>query len=229
MSLCCCRNKHLDQAVTMSEPNIITVELEAEVALAQREDAFTSKFWTKYCLLQLWEQARVVWPLCGYVFVFKEAVLSSHTDAYATLFWAVNASVFGLAIFLDGLQVGIMPLSETLGNTLPRKASLPVTLSLAMVLGVGVSHCLMPISYLSTRTHRLPHLNKPSTAHRHSPPTLTKRVRLASCCPTSTVCAVLARSHLPSRRSARCGRSAAMSTSTCPPTYLSCSTGGPSS
>ena len=32
-----------------------------------------------------------------------------------------------------------MPLSETLGNALPRKASLPVTLSVAMVLGVGVT------------------------------------------------------------------------------------------
>lgn len=119
-------------------PNVIEVELEAEVRVERRDDVFTAKFWRRYCLLQVWEQARVVWPLCGYVFAFKELVLGSHTSAYVPLFFAVNASVFGLAIFLDGLQIGIMPLSETLGNALPRKASLPVTLSLAMVLGVGV-------------------------------------------------------------------------------------------
>jgi hypothetical protein len=40
---------------------------------------------------------------------------------------------------LQGLTIGIMPLSETLGTTLPKKSSLPVTLLVSLVLGVGVT------------------------------------------------------------------------------------------
>lgn len=99
----------------MTAPNVIEVELEAEVALASKEDALTTGFWLKYAGLQIWEQTRVVWPLCGYVFVFKEAVLGSHmpTEEYASLFFAVNASVLGLATFLDGLQACTAPRSPS--------------------------------------------------------------------------------------------------------------------
>ena len=45
----------------------------------------------------------------------------------------------GLTFFVEGLRLGVMPLGEALGTTLPQKAPIPVVLLVAHVLGIGVT------------------------------------------------------------------------------------------
>ena len=47
--------------------------------------------------------------------------------------------IVGLVLFMEGLQVGLMPFSETLGRKLPAKSPLPVVLAITCTLGVGVT------------------------------------------------------------------------------------------
>ena len=66
-------------------------------------------------------------------------MLHGTTAEVGLLVLAVGATCVGLALFLEGLQLGVMPLSEAMGTALPRRAPLPVTLGVAGVLGVGVT------------------------------------------------------------------------------------------
>jgi hypothetical protein len=76
-----------------------------------------------------------IWSLCN-----TETVVAHGTAAdVGLLALAVGATCVGLALFLEGLQLGVMPLSEAMGTALPRRAPLPVTLGVAGVLGVGVT------------------------------------------------------------------------------------------
>ena len=70
---------------------------------------------------------------------FKDLVLQGVTEDMGTLVAAVLTTCLGLALFLEGLQLGVMPLSEAMGTALPRRAPLPVTLGVAGILGVGVT------------------------------------------------------------------------------------------
>ena len=69
--------------------------------------------------------------ICSYVIAFKDGVLGGATAGIVPLVLAVLATCVGLALFLEGLQLGVMPLSEALGSSLPKRAPLPVTLLVA--------------------------------------------------------------------------------------------------
>ncbi|MGY9014754.1 MAG: DUF1538 family protein [Rhodospirillales bacterium] len=52
----------------------------------------------------------------------------------------ISIVIIGLAFFMEGLRLGLMPLGETLGSTLPRKKifgipCLPASLAFGFVLG----------------------------------------------------------------------------------------------
>ncbi len=49
------------------------------------------------------------------------------------------AVILGLMLFMEGLKVGLMPLGETLGSSLPVKSTLPVVLLITCLLGIGVT------------------------------------------------------------------------------------------
>jgi hypothetical protein len=118
---------------------ILCVHLESQVPVGAQDEAMGGRFWLRYVWMQIWGQAKIVTPLCAYVVGFKELALAGATEGISTLVLAVLATICGLAAFLEGLRFGIMPLSEALGKTLPRKAPLPVTLLIAGILGVGVT------------------------------------------------------------------------------------------
>lgn len=115
------------------------MELETTVRVRSEEELLWGWYWCRYGVKQIWAQARIVVPLCLYVVCFKDGLLHGTTDGIASLALAVGATCVGLALFLEGLQLGVMPLSEAMGTALPRRAPLPVTLALAGVLGVGVT------------------------------------------------------------------------------------------
>jgi hypothetical protein len=60
------------------------------------------------------------------------------------------AVIFGLMIFMEGLKVGLMPFGESLGISLPAKATLSVVLLTVFLLGIGVTFAEPAIGALQT-------------------------------------------------------------------------------
>jgi hypothetical protein len=85
------------------------------------------------------EQARAVVPLAAYLVLFQLVMLRQQVARS----WAVTAGLLavmvGLLLFMEGLKLGLMPLGETIGNTLPKRSPLPVVLIVCFLLGIGVT------------------------------------------------------------------------------------------
>jgi hypothetical protein len=52
---------------------------------------------------------------------------------------AVYPLSVGLAVFLQGVKIGLLPMGETIGAELPQKAPLPIILLVAFTLGFAVT------------------------------------------------------------------------------------------
>jgi hypothetical protein len=104
-------------------------------------------------------QAKIVLPIALYMVVFKSLVLKlPPTPNFEVMVAAVFAVVVGLALFLEGLKFGVMPLGEALGKVLPLRAPLCVTLLVSFTLGIGVTFAEPAIGALQT-------VGKVSTVH----------------------------------------------------------------
>jgi len=92
-----------------------------------------------YARSRLGAQARavafvVLYLVAAQVLVFKGRLLDP-----ASAFVGIAATVVGLAFFLEGLFLGIMPLGERCGLRLPGRAGLGPIMAFALVLGVTAS------------------------------------------------------------------------------------------
>ena len=96
------------------------------------------------------DQFRVVIPLAGYLILFLVFFLNQAVSAPWSMAFGLLGVVIGLMLFLEGLKLGLMPLGETIGHTLPRKSALPAVLSVAFILGVGVTFAEPAIGALQT-------------------------------------------------------------------------------
>ncbi len=85
------------------------------------------------------DQARAVVPLALYLALFQVLVLRTKVAEALPITGGLLAVVLGLMFFMEGLKLGLMPLGEILGNTLPRRVRLPAVLAIAFILGVGVT------------------------------------------------------------------------------------------
>ncbi len=96
------------------------------------------------------EQFRVVIPLAAYLLLFLVFVLNQAVSAPWSMAFGLLGVVIGLMLFLEGLKLGLMPLGETIGQTLPRKSALPAVLGIAFMLGIGVTFAEPAIGALQT-------------------------------------------------------------------------------
>ena len=96
------------------------------------------------------EQFRVVIPLAAYLILFLIFILNQVVTAPWSMAFGLFGVVIGLMLFLEGLKLGLMPLGETIGETLPRKSALPAVLTIAFILGVGVTFAEPAIGALQT-------------------------------------------------------------------------------
>lgn len=92
-----------------------------------------------YVSVRLMDQIKAVVPLAAYLFLFQLLILrQSVADS-----WVISAGlisvIIGLMLFMEGLKVGLMPFGETIGNILPTKSPLYVVLTIAFLLGIGVT------------------------------------------------------------------------------------------
>jgi len=86
------------------------------------------------------EQIQCVWFIILYLIVFQLLVLGLPIVYSLMIAVGIGIVIIGLAFFMEGLRLGLMPLGETLGSTLPRKKilgipCLPTSLAFGFVLG----------------------------------------------------------------------------------------------
>jgi hypothetical protein len=92
-----------------------------------------------YVTPRFMEQLKAVVPLGVYLVLFQLLLLRQGVQRS----WLVTAGLLGvmvgLMLFMEGLKLGLMPLGETIGNTLPARSPLPVVLIVCFLLGIGVT------------------------------------------------------------------------------------------
>ena len=92
-----------------------------------------------YSAIRIVEQIKSVLPLALYLCLFQLLILRQPVEEALALTGGLAAVILGLAIFMEGLNVGLMPFGKVIGDNLPKKASLFVVLLIIGLLGVGVT------------------------------------------------------------------------------------------
>jgi len=93
-----------------------------------------------YTYVRIMDQIKAVVPLAAYLFLFQLLILRQPIASATIISMGLVAVIIGLAIFMEGLKVGLMPFGNIIGDTLPKKASMPVVLTIIGILGVGVTY-----------------------------------------------------------------------------------------
>ncbi len=93
-----------------------------------------------YTLTRVMDQVKAVVPLAAYLFLFQILILRQPIAEASMISFGLVAVIIGLAIFMEGLKVGLMPFGNIIGDTLPKKASMFVVLIIIAILGVGVTY-----------------------------------------------------------------------------------------
>ncbi len=105
--------------------------------------------WT-YARQRLAEQARAVAFIVLYLVLFQLVVLQTVPKGAGRVAGGLGMVVVGLAFFLEGLFLGLMPLGERVGQQLPQRTTLPVILGFGLLLGVGATLAEPAIAALQT-------------------------------------------------------------------------------
>ncbi len=92
-----------------------------------------------YLSIRFIDQAKAVIPLAIYLMLFQLLILRQTVTDSWIITGGLLSVIVGLMLFMEGLKLGLMPLGESLGNGLPSKSPLPVVLTIAFLLGVGVT------------------------------------------------------------------------------------------
>ena len=71
--------------------------------------------------------------------LFQLIILRHPIEAVISLFAGLVAVIIGLAVFMEGLNTGLMPFGTLIGDKLPKKAKMSVVLIIIGILGVGVT------------------------------------------------------------------------------------------
>jgi hypothetical protein len=94
------------------------------------------KILAPYSSLRVREQLVTVAPVCLYLALFQLIVLRYGLGQIGWIIGGVVMVIFGLVFFLEGVRIGLVPLGETIGDTLPAKGSMRAVLTFAFLLGI---------------------------------------------------------------------------------------------
>lgn len=92
-----------------------------------------------YLQTRFLEQLYALLPLALYLVLFQILILRQEVVDASTITLGLFAVIMGLMFFMEGIKQGLMPFGEVMGNTLPKKVSLSVVLTIAFLLGIGVT------------------------------------------------------------------------------------------
>ncbi|WP_179953207.1 DUF1538 domain-containing protein [Desulfobotulus mexicanus] len=88
---------------------------------------------------KIMEQVQAIALIVLYLVAFQTLVLGIPVAESATVALGIAIIVVGLAFFMEGLFLGLMPLGDAIGIRLPQKSGLGVILLFAFILGLGVT------------------------------------------------------------------------------------------
>jgi Protein of unknown function (DUF1538) len=88
-----------------------------------------------YFSARFMEQFKALLPVSAFLFLFQLAVLRQGVAQAFAITGGLMAVVLGLMFFIEGIRLGVMPLGENIGATLPAKAGMAVILFVAFLLG----------------------------------------------------------------------------------------------
>jgi hypothetical protein len=89
-----------------------------------------------YSWHQIREQVITVAPVCLYLVLFQMIILKHGLAQIAWITIGIVMVIFGLVFFLEGVRIGLAPIGETIGDTLPKKSRIPAVLTFAFFLGI---------------------------------------------------------------------------------------------
>lgn len=92
-----------------------------------------------YIKSKLKEQIKAVSFIIIYLVAFKLIVLQSPPENAVMVAFGVGMVVVGLAMFLEGLFLGLMPLGDRVGVQLPQKTNIIVIMLFGLLLGFGAT------------------------------------------------------------------------------------------
>lgn len=93
----------------------------------------------RYIRQKLSEQIVAVASIIIYLLLFQTIILGIPILDAAIIALGMALVILGLAFFMEGLLIGIMPMSEEIGIKLPQKAGVLTILIIAFILGVGAT------------------------------------------------------------------------------------------
>ena len=92
-----------------------------------------------YVKKRIMAQVQSVALIVIYLICFQTIVLNIAISEAAIVATGISVVVLGLAFFMEGLFLGLMPLGEVIGIKLPQKTKLPIILTFAFILGIGAT------------------------------------------------------------------------------------------
>ncbi len=96
-------------------------------------------------------QVRAVAFITGYLALFQLFVLRAPILDFAQIALGILAVVVGLAFFMEGLFLAIMPLGERCGLRLPARVGLGLLIAFAAVLGITATYAEPAIGFLKAQ------------------------------------------------------------------------------
>src|SRR5262245_40443720 len=107
------------------------------------------------------EQVKALGPVSLFLFAFQIVLLRSGILHAAGITIGLTAVVLGLMFFIEGLRLGVMPLGENIGATMPAKATLAVILSAAFLLGTIATFAEPAVATLTILGSSIPYEKAP--------------------------------------------------------------------
>lgn len=94
------------------------------------------------------EQVVSLLPITAFLFLFQFIVLREGVVDSLQIAIGLSGVVLGLMFFMEGIRLGLIPLGQSIGATLPERARLWLILGFAFVLGVGATYAEPAIATL---------------------------------------------------------------------------------
>ena len=107
------------------------------------------------------DQLKACLPIVLYLIFFLLIVFRGAITNPVSLVFGIFFVLVGLMFFMEGLRLGLMPFAETIGNTLPKKATIYILLGFTFLVGVGATLAEPAIGVLKTVGFSVDHERAP--------------------------------------------------------------------
>ena len=106
-------------------------------------------------------QLKACLPIVLYLTLFQVVIFRGEMPGLISFTLGIIFVLVGLMFFMEGLLLGLMPFAETIGNTLPKKATIYTLLGFTFLVGVGATLAEPAIGILKTVGYSVDHERAP--------------------------------------------------------------------